>query len=135
MSVYGDRRRGIPPRRTSLLDEGLHLHRYEYVGGDNPVGSNPDIQVRIQKETAAVVLRERLPTYADRESLPYLEAAILEVMRCKTLGPLGGMPHTTDCGYFIPANSTVTCILPSYSRARYFLPSDSVVGYFYHPTL
>lgn len=41
----------------------------------------PEIQIKIQEELDAVIGPDRLPTIADRESLPYLNACVLETMR------------------------------------------------------
>lgn len=76
----------------------------------------PDIQERLQKEIDSVVPADRLPELADKPKLRYVEAAILELMRHKTLAP-NGFPHKTVCdteveGYFIPKNTTV-CVLKS----------------------
>ena len=49
----------------------------------------PEVQKRAQSEIDAVIGRDRLPTPADRERLPYCQALYLEVIRCYTLGPLG----------------------------------------------
>lgn len=42
---------------------------------------HPDAQRRAQAEIDAVVGRDRLPTFADREHLPYTEALVQEVFR------------------------------------------------------
>uniref|UniRef100_A0A8H8CI81 Cytochrome P450 n=1 Tax=Psilocybe cubensis TaxID=181762 RepID=A0A8H8CI81_PSICU len=67
---------------------------------------NPDIQRKAQAEIDKVVGSHRLPEFADREVLPYIEAIYQEVLRMWAPLPLG-MPHTTSQddyykGYFIP---------------------------------
>ena len=67
------------------------------------------VQERLWKEIDTQVPRERLPSFADRPHLPFVEATILEVMRVKTLSPFG-LSHSTSCdttvgGFFIPANT------------------------------
>lgn len=42
---------------------------------------NPDAQARAQVEIDRVVGRDRLPTFADRPSLPYTEALVTELLR------------------------------------------------------
>ncbi|KAG9118491.1 hypothetical protein FRC07_006966 [Ceratobasidium sp. 392] len=74
---------------------------------------NPTAQATAQAEIEHVVGTDRLPTYADRESLPYVEAVYKEVLRWQPLAPLG-LPHQYTAekddeykGMRIPANSTV----------------------------
>jgi len=50
---------------------------------------NPDIQRKAQDEIDAVVGAERLPTFSDRSSLPYIEAVYLETLRWTVPVPLG----------------------------------------------
>ncbi|KIJ20113.1 hypothetical protein PAXINDRAFT_166256 [Paxillus involutus ATCC 200175] len=71
----------------------------------------PDVQKKVQAEIDAVVGPDRLPTFADRDSLPYVEALAKEVMRWHAVTPLA-VPHraTEDDihnGYFIPKGSLV----------------------------
>ncbi|KAJ8584259.1 cytochrome P450 [Rhizopogon salebrosus TDB-379] len=66
----------------------------------------PDVQTRTQAEIDSVVGRDRLPTFEDRASLPYVDAVVREVLRWRPIGPLG-IPHATSSadtykGYFIP---------------------------------
>ncbi len=42
---------------------------------------NPDIQSRAQSEIDEVVGRDRLPNFADRDALPYVQCLMQEVMR------------------------------------------------------
>ncbi|KAH9169386.1 cytochrome P450 [Lactarius sanguifluus] len=77
----------------------------------------PDITTRIQEELDNAVGRDRLPTFDDEGSLPYLIAFIKEVTRRVCLPwwrpvlPLA-IPHATSkadvyAGYDIPAGTTV----------------------------
>ena len=43
----------------------------------------PDIQLQAQKEIDRVVGTDRLPSYSDRESLPYVDAIMTEVLRLR----------------------------------------------------
>ncbi|KAI0340919.1 cytochrome P450 [Trametopsis cervina] len=84
----------------------------------------PDVQKKAQSELDNIVGRERLPSYEDRTSLPYIEAVILECLRWLPVAPLG-MPHrlTRDDyyeGYFLPAG---TVILPNI-WAMFYDPKD-----------
>ena len=86
----------------------------------------PGAQKKAQAEIDAVVGTRRLPTYADRESLPFVEAVIKEVLRWHVIGPLGmscvsastwpylgvGFPHLVSEddiheGYYIPKGTVV----------------------------
>ena len=49
----------------------------------------PEAQGKAQEELDRVVGRERLPTFADRAALPYVEALYTEVLRWKQVAPLG----------------------------------------------
>ncbi|KAI0045442.1 cytochrome P450 [Auriscalpium vulgare] len=71
----------------------------------------PDIQRKAQAEIDAVVGNDRLPTFADRAQLPYVEAIISEILRWGTVAPLG-VPHTLSRddihnGYFIPERAII----------------------------
>ncbi|KZS94744.1 cytochrome P450 [Sistotremastrum niveocremeum HHB9708] len=71
----------------------------------------PDIQRRAQQVLDKYLGRERLPQFSDRESLPYIEALIMEVLRWRPASPLA-VPHqsTQDDiyeGYFIPAGTRI----------------------------
>ncbi|KIK65278.1 hypothetical protein GYMLUDRAFT_38711 [Collybiopsis luxurians FD-317 M1] len=72
---------------------------------------NPDSQAKAQREIDEVVGRERLPTYDDRKSLPYIEAIYREIMRWHPPGPLGGAHMNTEDDvykdYYIPKGSLV----------------------------
>ncbi|KAG2066341.1 cytochrome P450 [Suillus decipiens] len=69
----------------------------------------PEEQAKVQAELDAVIGRERAPTFADRSSLPHLEAFISEALRWR---PSGGVPHRTSQdviwkNYCIPAGTIV----------------------------
>ncbi|KAI0400732.1 putative cytochrome P450 oxidoreductase OrdA-like protein [Xylaria palmicola] len=70
---------------------------------------HPEVQRRGQEEIDRVVGAYRLPTLADRENLPYVDAIVKETLRWHPVAPMG-LPHqsTEDdvCGdYFIPKGS------------------------------
>lgn len=71
----------------------------------------PDVMKRAQAEINDVVGRERLPTFTDREKLPYIGAIVKEVLRWRPAGPMG-VPHLTTQddvyeGYFIPKGTLI----------------------------
>ncbi|KAG1825395.1 cytochrome P450 [Suillus variegatus] len=71
----------------------------------------PDVQRRAQAEIDSVVGRDRLPTFEDRPSLPYIESVFRETLRWQPIGPLGvahaSMSDDTYDGYFIPKGTTI----------------------------
>ncbi|KAF8607171.1 cytochrome P450 [Ceratobasidium sp. AG-I] len=74
---------------------------------------NPGAQAEAQAEIERVIGADRLPTYSDRASLPYVNALYKEVLRWQPATPLG-VPHKysskTDDEYVgmrIPAGATI----------------------------
>ncbi|KAF9018169.1 cytochrome P450 [Hymenopellis radicata] len=72
---------------------------------------HPEFQKKAQAEIDAVCGQDRLPTFDDRESLPYIEHIMHEVIRWHPVVPMG-MPHRSledDVynGMFIPKGSVV----------------------------
>ncbi len=71
---------------------------------------HPEAQKRAQAELD-VVVGDRLPTFADKDSLPYVTAVMKEVLRWIPVLPMA-VPHravNSDQykGYFIPAGASV----------------------------
>ncbi|KDQ64909.1 hypothetical protein JAAARDRAFT_28565 [Jaapia argillacea MUCL 33604] len=66
----------------------------------------PNAQALAQSELDAVVGSDRLPSFSDREQLPYVEALLKEVLRWSVAVPLGAHHMLTQDdvhdGYFIP---------------------------------
>ncbi|KAG6333943.1 hypothetical protein ID866_5140 [Astraeus odoratus] len=72
---------------------------------------NPEVQEKVHSELVSVVGRGVLPTFEDRERLPYLQAVLFELMRWRPVFPLG-VPHSTTSsdiyeGYYIPKGTMV----------------------------
>ncbi|KAG1804548.1 cytochrome P450 [Suillus subaureus] len=71
----------------------------------------PDVQKKAQAEINAVVGPDRLPSFADRDSLPYTEALVKEVFRWSVVGPTAMSHRVTEDdihdGYYIPKGSLV----------------------------
>lgn len=70
----------------------------------------PDVMRKAQDELDAVV-GARCPGFADKESLPYIDALVKETLRWRPVSA-GGIPHAviqddTYMGYHIPAGATV----------------------------
>jgi hypothetical protein len=57
--------------------------------------SYPKAQEKAQEELDRVIGRHRLPEFADRENLPYVNALLKEVLRWHPILPLG-LPHATS---------------------------------------
>ncbi|KAF9463430.1 cytochrome P450 [Collybia nuda] len=71
----------------------------------------PDVLQKAQAEIDAVIGNDRLPTFSDREDLPYVNALVKEVHRWNVVVPTS-IPHrvTQDdvhAGFFIPKGSLV----------------------------
>jgi len=49
----------------------------------------PDVQARARAELNQVVKHDKIPSLHDRDSLPYLEAVLREVLRWSPVVPLG----------------------------------------------
>ncbi|KAI6109264.1 cytochrome P450 [Pisolithus croceorrhizus] len=90
-------------------------------GADTTVSSNyafflamtlyPEVQKKAQAEIDTVVGSDRLPTFADRASLPYVETLVREVFRWHAVAAVV-IPHrvTVDDihnGYYIPKGTLV----------------------------
>ncbi|XP_071084152.1 steroid 17-alpha-hydroxylase/17,20 lyase-like [Haliotis cracherodii] len=72
---------------------------------------HPDIQKKVQKEVDSVIGPDLNVHVSDRDRLPYTDAVIHEVMRMRTVVPLG-VPHsalrdTTVGGYDVPKGTMV----------------------------
>jgi len=71
----------------------------------------PDVMHRAQSEIDEVVGRDRMPTFADEDNLPYIRAMVKEVLRWRPVGPLGLPRRLTQDdwynGYFIPKGTVV----------------------------
>ncbi|EIW85664.1 cytochrome P450 [Coniophora puteana RWD-64-598 SS2] len=90
---------------------------------------NPEVQRRGQEEIDHVVGKDRLPTFEDRESMPYLEAVMRETLRWRSVVPTG-VPHclTEDDvyeGYFFPKGSVVIGHTGAISHDESRYPSPS----------
>jgi hypothetical protein len=53
----------------------------------------PEVQKRAQAEIDSVIGRDRLPTFDDRASLPYVESILRETFRWHPILPLGNLPR------------------------------------------
>ncbi|KAJ7228990.1 cytochrome P450 [Mycena pura] len=72
---------------------------------------NPAVQAKAQREIDAVTGGDRLPTFADRDDMPYVDALVKELLRWHSVTPTG-VPHRAmrdDVyeGHFIPKGALV----------------------------
>ena len=72
---------------------------------------HPEVQRKAQQELDDVVGCDRMPTFEDRASLPYLNALLTEVLRWHPVAPIA-LPHRSIndddySGYHIPAGTIV----------------------------
>ncbi|KAL0574478.1 hypothetical protein V5O48_007492 [Marasmius crinis-equi] len=71
----------------------------------------PEVQKKCQEELDSVVGRFRMPRFSDRDDLPYIRATVREVLRWRTVAPIGA-PHQSKeddwyGGYYIPKSTIV----------------------------
>ncbi|KAL5501294.1 hypothetical protein ACEPAH_8554 [Sanghuangporus vaninii] len=71
----------------------------------------PEVQRKAQEEIDRVIGSDRLPTFEDRENLPYIDAVVKEALRWHPVAPMG-VPHMTTEddiyeGYFIPKGALI----------------------------
>ena len=52
---------------------------------------HPEVQKKAQQEIDRVIGADRLPTFSDREHLPYLECILKESLRWYPAAPMGSL--------------------------------------------
>ncbi|KZT55003.1 cytochrome P450 [Calocera cornea HHB12733] len=88
---------------------------------------HPEVLRKAQEELDRVIGPDRMPTFEDHDSLPYVRATCNEALRWRPVAVLGGTPHavTEDDyyeGMFIPAGSTVFANLDGIMRDPVMFP-------------
>lgn len=73
--------------------------------------THPEVQAQAQAELDTVIGKGQLPTFADRESLPYITAVVKEILRWEPTAPIA-IPrqvrdHDEYKGYYIPRGSII----------------------------
>ncbi|KAF9463392.1 cytochrome P450 [Collybia nuda] len=72
---------------------------------------HPEVMQKAQAEIDGIVGRDRIPTFRDFDKLPYIQAMVKEVLRWRTIAPLGIPRCTTESdwyeGYYIPKGALV----------------------------
>ncbi|KAI6108176.1 cytochrome P450 [Pisolithus sp. B1] len=92
---------------------------------------NPEIQKKVHAELDAVIGKGVLPTFEDRERLPYLQAVLYEVMRWHPALPLG-IPHATTAndivdGYYIPKGLSIVLLDVAYGDGYFDIAGTLVI--------
>ncbi|CAA7266302.1 unnamed protein product [Cyclocybe aegerita] len=71
----------------------------------------PDVMRKAQEEIDAVIGQDRLPSFSDRENLPYTNALVLEIARWHTVAPTAvhhsSMEDDIYNGYLIPKGAMI----------------------------
>ncbi|XP_033110809.1 cytochrome P450 2U1-like [Anneissia japonica] len=70
----------------------------------------PEVQEKLQQEVDEVLGQEKKPTWGARQSLPYLEATIMEVQRLSNVAPLLARSTSEEVeinGYKLPPGLTI----------------------------
>lgn len=109
-------------------------------GADTPVSAMssfflamtmyPNVQKKAQAEIDRVVGKDRLPSFSDRDQLPYISTMIKEIIRWGPTTPLGA-PHCLEeddvyDGHFIPKGSTVLANIWHYLHDPEVYPEPNV---------
>ncbi|KAI0753249.1 CyP450 monooxygenase [Daedaleopsis nitida] len=93
------------------------------------MAANPEVQAKAQAGLDAVVGPNRLPSFKDRDSLPYINALVSECLRWKPVAQLG-LPHRSVAddeyrGFVIPGGSLMIPNVWMFSRdPKYYTEPD-----------
>ena len=55
---------------------------------------HPDVQAKVREEIYQAIGKDRQPSLADKQKMPYTEATILEIQRMGNIAPFG-LPHSS----------------------------------------
>lgn len=126
-----------PDRPSDYEDIIKHISGAVYIAGVDTTDSvtlhfflamvsHPDVQKKAQAELDSVIGPNALPSFHDRQNLPYIKAVVKEVLRWNAVLNVG-LPHvlTTDDtigGYFIPKGTII------FGNSWTLLRSKSVYG-------
>ncbi|KAH9478539.1 Cytochrome P450 monooxygenase [Psilocybe cubensis] len=84
--------------------------------------AHPEKQQKCQEELDAIVGHSRMPTFEDRDNLPYIRATARELLRWKAISPLGTEHVSKEDdwyqGYFIPKGTMCLANLWLMNRNR-----------------
>lgn len=88
-----------------------------------------DVQVKAQAEIDSLLEGSRLPEMQDQEHLPYVRNVLKEVLRWRSVAPLGMTALVSDYGEFLNESSTGVphaCIQDDMYKG-YHIPKGSIV--------
>ncbi|KIJ67614.1 hypothetical protein HYDPIDRAFT_108480 [Hydnomerulius pinastri MD-312] len=122
-SVSSEAMKGIDPEGdASQIETIKSVAASAYAGGAETTSTSleifflamvlfPEAQRRAQAEIDAIVGVDRLPTFEDRSSMPFIEATLRETLRWHPVAPLGVAHQAREAdsfeGYRIPKGATV----------------------------
>ncbi|KAJ7723670.1 cytochrome P450 [Mycena metata] len=86
---------------------------------------HPEVLIKAQKEIDSVVGTDRLPTFSDRASLPFVEAVLSEVYRWGVSLPHRLMEDDVYRGMFIPKGSLIFGNVWAITRDETLFPNAS----------
>ena len=72
----------------------------------------PDTMHKAQAELDEVVGRHRLPTFKDKEKLPYVRAMVNEVLRWRPAAPLGAFVNYFASSHYLTQTFYPSCSCP-----------------------
>ena len=76
---------------------------------------HPEVQEKAQRELDAVIGYDRLPIIEDRDSLPYIDNIVKELLRFSAVVPM--VPHSNEeDDVSVCMFGTLFCLLAAFSR-------------------
>ena len=90
----------------------------------------PEVQKKAQEELDRVVGSDRLPTFADRKNLPYINALVKESIRWHPVAPLGTCPsrlYSVYTYFLICATGLPHVPIEDSIVNGYFIPKGSII--------
>ncbi|KFM82752.1 Cytochrome P450 18a1, partial [Stegodyphus mimosarum] len=95
----------------NIFFEGIESVSIAATGLLTELSKHLDVQRKVQKEMDNIVGRDRLPSWTDRQNLPYLDATMYELYRVASpfliSTQLSNFEETTIEGYRIPRRSSI----------------------------
>ncbi|XP_035234234.1 cytochrome P450 2U1-like [Stegodyphus dumicola] len=95
----------------NIFFEGIESVSIAATGLLTELSKHLDVQRKVQKEVDNIIGRDRLPSWTDRQNLPYLDATMYELYRVASpfliSTQLSNFEETTIKGYRIPRRSSI----------------------------